>query len=179
LPKLFPRSLPVSLLRRLLAVALAFLLPLQLGTALAVSVPMSVQGGAGSAHAGHLRAALQATHANAGNAANATHGVHATDGHALPSPHAGSAPCHQASLAGDEHRAAFDQVGGADPACSDAVEHDSLACLDCAFCLASFVALGAPEVSGLQPPASGELSASPSDRFDSRAPTPLDRPPIA
>jgi len=172
LPKPFLRSLPVALLRRLLAVALAFLLPLQLGTALAVSLPMSLQGGAGLAHAGHFRAAAEAP------SAQAVHGGHAVAGHELASSHRGGAPCHQAPTDGLAHAAAPDQ-GGADPGCAAAVEHDSLACLDCAFCLASFVALGAPEVSSWQAPVAGELSPSPADRFDSRAPTPLDRPPIA
>ena len=138
--------------RRLIAALLALWLPLQLGTAFAVSAPMQAAAGAGH-------------HACDGH--DATPDGHASGSHVAPA----AAPAPVADL--------FAPRAGADTACARAHAHDTASCVDCAFCFASSIALVLPATSVPQAEASCSAVVSRADRFDSLNQVPPDPPPIA
>jgi hypothetical protein len=138
--------------RRLIAALLALWLPLQLGTAFAVSAPMQAAAGAGH-HACHGHDATPEGHASGAHVAPAEAPVPIAE---APAP-----------------------ISSALAACAEADSHDAASCVDCAFCFASSIALVLPGASVPQAEASRSAVASRADRFDSRNQVPPDPPPIA
>jgi len=133
-------------LRRLIAALLALWLPLQFGTALAVSAPMQAAGA-------HRAACEQGTHAD-----------HASRHASLAQPGPAGRFAHE--------------PGGQHAACTMADAQDA-ACVDCAFCFASSIALGVSAPAALRVDVSSAAVASGVERFDSLNQVPPDPPPIA